>query len=76
LASDVGGLRETVKHNKTGMLFNIRDLKEFKDYMEFMSDDDQLLKQFRKNIANGIPKELSWEKITNDYIRLYSDSKN
>jgi glycosyltransferase involved in cell wall biosynthesis len=76
LASDVGGLRETVKHNKTGLLFNIRDLKEFKDYMEFMSNDDQLLKQFRKNIANGIPKELSWEKITNDYIKLYSESKN
>jgi len=76
LSSNVDGLSEVVLHNKTGMLFDINNSEEFKNCLELMSNDDNLLSQFSNNIANGAPEKLKWENIVEDYVSLYSGSLN
>jgi len=72
LSSDVDGLSEVVNHNETGKLFDINDPEELKNCLEWMSNDENLLKNFSANIAGGSPRKLNWKTIVNDYVRLYS----
>ena len=75
LASDVGGVKELIKDDKTGVLFKSGDLSELeKALLKVLKRDD--LNYIIDNAYNYINKQRNWYHNAKLYKKLYSDLKN
>jgi len=75
LASDVGGMKELIKDDKTGILFKSGDLSELeKALLKVLERDD--LNYIIDNAYNYIYKQRNWYHNAKLYKKLYSDLKN
>ncbi|MFL2573917.1 MAG: glycosyltransferase family 4 protein [Flavobacteriales bacterium] len=75
LASDVGGMKELIKDDKTGILFKSGDLSELeKALLKVLERDD--LNYIKDNAYNYINKQRNWYYNAKLYKKLYSDLKN
>jgi L-malate glycosyltransferase len=71
VASNVGGIPETLKEGKTGFLFNNFD--ELKQYLEKLLDDENLRKALGQNARENILANFSVTKMLSDTTRLYKE---
>ena len=75
IASDVGGMKELIKDDKTGILFKSGDLSELeKALLKILERDD--LNSIIENAYNYIYKQRNWYHNAKLYKKLYSDLKN
>jgi len=76
-----GGARETIIHNKTGILTN-RDEKEFAKAIEYLLDNPEIAENMGKKGREWIKNNFTWEicgenleKNLNKIIKVYSTEK-
>ena len=75
LASDVGGMKELIKNDKTGILFKSGDCSALeKALLKVLNRDD--LNDIIDNAYDYIHKQRNWYHNAKLYKKLYSDLKN
>jgi glycosyltransferase involved in cell wall biosynthesis len=73
VATNVGGLKEMVISNKTGLLIKPNNVSQITDSIKWMLENPNAIEEMRKNIKNLNNKGiLSWNKIAHDLISIYS----
>jgi glycosyltransferase involved in cell wall biosynthesis len=63
-----GGARETIVHNKTGILTN-RDEKEFASAIEYLLDNPEIAESMGKEGRKWIEQNFTWEKCSENLER-------
>ena len=72
IASDVGGLRDSVKNNKTGFLFKYGDIDHLAKYISLIFNDKSLRSTMNKESLNWA-KNFSWEKSANKLLDIMNN---
>lgn len=71
IASAVGGLKEIIRHKKTGLLFKPRNPVDMKDKIQMLYSSKKLQEKLIKNGYNHVSKNHSWpfiaKKISDEY---------
>ena len=74
IATDVGGMSETIKDGETGLLVPPNNVMALSDSIIKLYNNPQLLQEFKTNISNNyIVGEDSWDNIADIYIRCYKN---
>ncbi len=71
IASNHGGLKEIVEHNKTGFLFKPKSEHDLKCKIEKLIVNQELIKRFGKEGEIRAKKEFSLDKYINNFKALY-----
>lgn len=69
IASNVGGIQEIVKDNKTGYLCNINDTDQWIEKTRFLLDNPRVAKKLGKNARKFVTDNFSWTKIAEGFVR-------
>jgi len=72
VASDVGGHRELIRHNETGLIFSAGNETALADALERLLNDDFLRKNIESKSSNWVRKHHTWEKTTEVYQEIYT----
>lgn len=72
IASNHGGLKEIVEHNKTGLLFEPNNKNELKKAIETLIDNPDLITLYGEEGEKRAKLEFSLEKYVNNFKDLYS----
>jgi len=71
LASDVGGHRELVEHNKTGLLFRPEDIPDFCAQAERILSSPDLRQQLGERGRDMILRDRDWKVLAQRYQSIY-----
>ena len=71
LASDVGGHRELVEHDNTGLLFRSEDVADFCLQAERLICDPQLRQQLGERGREMILRDKDWKLLARRYLAIY-----
>lgn len=71
IAYDVGGLKEVIQNNFTGMLVEPHSVEALSSAIESLLHNRILLKEMEKNIGDFLNDKLNWDKITDGYYKMY-----
>lgn len=69
IASNIGGIPESVKDNINGFLFEVGNVDQLSDILNRISDDPELIKKLKQNIKQ--PPHIEEEALT--YTRIYEE---
>ncbi len=72
VASDVGGHREFIRHNETGLLFQAGNVSALSESLERLLVDHMLRKRIQEQEAIWVRQEHTWEKTTEVYQQIYA----
>jgi D-inositol-3-phosphate glycosyltransferase len=72
IASDVGGLHELVKHNKTGIRVKVQDLDALAHAIERLLDDPALRRRMG-HAASCYAEDFAWSRIVDRLLITYSE---
>ena len=72
VASNVGGHKELIHHNKTGILFPDRDSKALAVSLEKLLDDCALRRRLQSEGATWVRNHHTWKKTTEVYQEIYA----
>jgi glycosyltransferase involved in cell wall biosynthesis len=73
VASDVGGLRDSVLKNHTGVLVEPKNVNDFAKVMIFLSQNKKVLNQMSEN-ALSWSKKYTWDKSSDKFEIVLSES--
>lgn len=73
IASNVGGVKEIIRHNKTGILYPPRNRTIFANQINRLINNQIMINQLGRAAYNNINEKYSWNKVTDRYIKLYND---
>lgn len=76
IVSRVGGLPEKIQHGINGYIFEQRDYKELATYLKILLSDVVLRRKIARNGLLTVQKELTWEKIAKNNLKLYEKLTN
>ena len=71
VASDVGGHRELIRHNETGLLFSPGSPAELAQALETLLGDDDLRSRLGSQGHRWVREHRTWEKTTSIYKDIY-----
>lgn len=71
IATDVGGMRETVIDGKTGILVSPKDSKGLANSMIDLLGNEKKLNDMVKYIKDYFFQHYNWEKIADKYLEIY-----
>ncbi len=71
ITTNVGSIPEVVDDGKTGLILPAKDSKALANAIIKLLSKEDLRIQMGKNAEEKMKKELSWDKISNDLIKLY-----
>lgn len=71
ITSDVGGLREVVKHEYNGLTFFNENVNSLKDQILRAITDETLRKQIEQNALKTVKEEFNWYAIAERTAKLY-----
>jgi glycosyltransferase involved in cell wall biosynthesis len=75
LATDVGGLKEYVEHEKSGYIVSAKNIAELANGIKYLLDHRDLLSEQKKYICEKYKDgNHSWDKITDEIIEFYKMS--
>ena len=72
VASDVGGHRELIRHNETGLLFSAGNVSALSESLERLFVDHTLRKRIQEQGVSWVCHEHTWEKTTSVYQDIYA----
>jgi PEP-CTERM/exosortase A-associated glycosyltransferase len=72
VASDVGGHRELIQHNETGLLFSAGNETALADALERLLVDHTLRERIQEQGAIWVRHEHTWKKTTEVYQEIYA----
>jgi len=62
IATDVGGTREIIEDGINGYLIETKNIRQLKDKLIKLLDDDKLRKKYAEKLQLKVRKEFTWEK--------------
>ena len=71
IASDIGGHRELIEHERTGLLFKYDEPQALADAIETLFADETLKQQLVSNGLEFVQKERNWLKTAECYLPVY-----
>lgn len=71
VASDVGGHKEMVTHNRTGVLFRAGDAEDLARAILSVMNDPDLVRRLRENGPRYVAEERLWSRVVPNYQRVY-----
>lgn len=71
VATNVGGLAESIKHEKTGLIIPPRDHRALADALIRILNDENLRQAMKNEIQALRSNALSWEKLASQTIKVY-----
>jgi glycosyltransferase involved in cell wall biosynthesis len=71
LASNVGGLRELIDNEKTGILFKAEDVKNLSSQLNSLIQDENRRAIIGKNAMNYIAENRTWKNVCSRYNDIY-----
>ena len=71
IASDIGGHRELIEHNKTGFLFEADNSEALANTILNVIDDEELLTQISETGLAFVTEERNWLNTAKQYISVY-----
>ena len=71
IASDIGGHRELIRNNETGLLFKAGDVDRLADSLVKILDDSDLRETLKKQGPLWVRKNKTWDKTTEVYDDIY-----
>lgn len=71
IGSDVGGIRELIKHRKTGMIFPQNDIGELNRLVLGILENEKLAYNLRTNAKKYILENRNWHDIVKNYLKVY-----
>ena len=71
IATDVGGTNEIITHNKTGYLFQPKDITKLNTYILDLIDNPVKIKKFGNNAYKYIKNNFSWEESIKKYEKEF-----
>lgn len=74
IATDVGGTREIIENNRTGILINPGKPNEIKQAIEFMINKKKEREEYAKNLNNSVKNKFTWEVIIGQWENLISET--
>ena len=72
IATDVGGTREIITTDKTGILIKARDVGQLVEELGRLRANAELRKKLGGNARILAERKFNWDKITGEYIKLYA----
>lgn len=72
IGSDIGGIPELVKNNKTGLIFESGNYKELNEKISFLIQKPELLNLYGKNARNSIESDYNKESHYFTLINIYN----
>lgn len=72
IATDVGGTREIITTDKTGILVKARDVGQLAEELCRLRANAELREKLGKNARILAERKFNWDKITGEYIKLYT----
>jgi len=72
IASDIGGHRELIRDNHTGVLFKAGDVRALIDALHRVLDNPELRNRLAIQASEWVRKNRSWERTTSVYSEIYS----
>lgn len=72
IATDVGGTREIITTDKTGILVKARDVGQLAEELCSLRANAELREKLGKNARILAERKFNWDKITGEYIKLYT----
>ena len=69
LANDVPEHREVL--SDAGLYFTTRKSEDLKNKMQHLLDNPEIVKKYQKRAVNRIKENYTWDKITEDYEKLF-----
>jgi len=72
IGTNVGGIPDIIKNNKTGILVEEKNSQEFAQAIVRLLKDKSLRKKLSKNAIKHIKDIYSWDKVADRFARLYS----
>jgi phosphatidylinositol alpha 1,6-mannosyltransferase len=74
VAGDVGGLRDLVVHEQTGLLVPPGDVAALRDALQRLVRDAGLRKRFGEAGRARISEHFTWERFADDTLKAYDDA--
>jgi glycosyltransferase involved in cell wall biosynthesis len=72
IATDVGGTREIITADETGILVKAGDVKQLAEELPRLRANAELREKLGKNARVLVERKFNWDKITGEYIKLYT----
>ena len=73
IASDVGGVKEAVVHEKTGYLISREDVTEIREYLNNLITNPQLRKEMGKNGRVQYEKAFTFDQMLKKTLQIYEE---
>ena len=71
IATSVGGIPNVIKHGRTGILVEPRNPEKLALAIEHLLQNDNLRHEIAENAHQEAKKSYDWEKIAQDFVKLY-----
>jgi glycosyltransferase involved in cell wall biosynthesis len=72
IATDVGGTREIITTDKTGILIKAGDVEQLAEELLRLCANTELREKLGENARILAEQKFNWDKITGEYIKLYT----
>jgi len=72
IATDVGGTREIITTDKTGILVKARDVGQLAEELLKLCANAELREKLGGNARILVERKFNWDKITGEYIKVYT----
>jgi glycosyltransferase involved in cell wall biosynthesis len=76
VASDVGGLRDLVVHEQTGLLVPPKDVEALRDALRRLLDDADLRRRYGEAGRARIAEHFTWKRFAAETLQAYDDALN
>jgi glycosyltransferase involved in cell wall biosynthesis len=73
IASDVGGIKDMVKNEETGLLIHQKDPKAITKAITTLCKDSVLKQQLEQNAKEHIIKFFRWQAVAEQYLVIYEN---
>jgi len=73
VASRIGGIPTVIENGRDGFLIEPSNLKELKDKILMLLEDERLAKRIGKNARSKVVKKFSVDKMSDDTIKVYEE---
>ncbi len=70
VATDVGGTREIIENNKSGILIKPKEIQLLSEKIELLMNDSDLRKKLGEAAKDGTKNKFDWEISIKDYINI------
>jgi glycosyltransferase involved in cell wall biosynthesis len=74
VAGDVGGLRDLVVHEETGLLVPPGDVEALRKALRRLLDDERLRRHFGDAGRARIAQHFTWKRFADETLRAYEDA--